>query len=78
MSIADLWELVQAAAIAMALQTTSLHDNAMELPGYFINTPQRTAAPSDHSYALETAKGKKWLLLFVKSRSNDPKSLPIF
>lgn len=58
---------------------TTLHDAALELPGYSANAPQQPiAAQSDHSYALETTKGKKWLSLFVKSRSNDPKSLPLF
>ena len=61
----------------MAAQTTR-HDTALELPGYSTKPPQGTTAQSEHSYALETTKGKKWLLLFVKSRSNDPKSLPIF
>ena len=42
------------------------------------STPVQVASGSEeHQRSLETAKGKKWLTLFVKSRANNPSS-PVF
>jgi len=42
------------------------------------STPVGAASGSgEHQRSLETAKGKKWLTLFVKSRANNS-SLPVF
>lgn len=58
---------------------TSLHDDALELPGYSRGVGSRRSVDHfDHEYSLENSKGHKWLSMSVKSRSTDPRSLPIY
>jgi hypothetical protein len=57
--------------------------NDPELPGYTRRAPSvasrsTIAGNAESSCSLEDTKGRKWLSLFVKSRTPNPKSLPIF
>lgn len=62
----------------------SLHDDALELPGYSASPTSPTARRSidrfDQIYSLENSKGRKWLSMAVKSRSSDSQSssLPLY
>lgn len=81
-----------ALAVSSALSEPDLnHDH--ELPSYVAHTPSgRGSAISgssssnnglasigrEHHRYLETPKGKKWLSMYVKSRSTSVTSLPVF
>ncbi|KAF7976619.1 hypothetical protein HWV62_2292 [Athelia sp. TMB] len=53
-----------------------LHDAALELPDYA--APPLASEKSEYSSSLENARGRKWLILAVKSRSASPTSLPLY
>lgn len=53
----------------------ALHDSVLELPSY--TPPPIASEKSEHTSSLETGKGRKWLVLKVKSRGN-ASSLPLY